>query len=142
MMQTEYGIATRGQKQSCTDVSCSGAALWNLTANEALSQQWPDNVYIQAYADDFIILLASNTKIEKEELQGMLPVDGRQLENVKGELLKLKKKETADCNYGTTCPEEWKKQKNKEIADCQTWHNVARTEEQKKQKNKEIDDWQ
>ncbi|GBN03648.1 hypothetical protein AVEN_173153-1 [Araneus ventricosus] len=37
-----------------------------------------------------------------------LPV--RQLENVKGELLKLK---------------------NKEIAVCQTWHNVARTEEQR-----------
>ncbi|GBM02935.1 hypothetical protein AVEN_272916-1 [Araneus ventricosus] len=46
----------------------------------------------------------------------MLPVDGRQLENVKGELLKLKKKEAADC---------------------QLWHNVARTEERKKQKNKE-----
>ncbi|GBN61148.1 hypothetical protein AVEN_230551-1 [Araneus ventricosus] len=27
----------------------------------------------------------------------MLPVDGRQLENVKGELLKLKKKEATDC---------------------------------------------
>ncbi|GBM52258.1 hypothetical protein AVEN_39771-1 [Araneus ventricosus] len=27
----------------------------------------------------------------------MLPVNGRQLENVKGELLKLKKKEAADC---------------------------------------------
>ncbi|GBL87965.1 hypothetical protein AVEN_89613-1 [Araneus ventricosus] len=31
---------------------------------------------------------------EKEELQGMLPVDSRQLEDVKGELLKLTKKET------------------------------------------------
>ncbi|GBM94234.1 hypothetical protein AVEN_92988-1, partial [Araneus ventricosus] len=51
----------------------------------------------------------------------MLPVDGRQLENVKGELLKLKKKETADC---------------------QLWHNMARTEERKKQKNKEIADCQ
>ncbi|GBO02563.1 hypothetical protein AVEN_200355-1 [Araneus ventricosus] len=40
----------------------------------------------------------------------MLPVDIRQLENRKGELLKLKKKETADC---------------------QLWHNVARTEEQR-----------
>ncbi|GBM18038.1 hypothetical protein AVEN_28822-1 [Araneus ventricosus] len=39
----------------------------------------------------------------------MLPVDGRQLENVKGELLKLKKKETADC---------------------QLWQKVASTEEQ------------
>ncbi|GBM34460.1 hypothetical protein AVEN_82492-1 [Araneus ventricosus] len=39
----------------------------------------------------------------------MLPVDWRQLENVKGELLKLKKKETADG---------------------QLWQKVARTEEQ------------
>ncbi|GBO29730.1 hypothetical protein AVEN_221262-1 [Araneus ventricosus] len=27
--------------------------------------------------------------------------------------------------------------KKKEAADCQLWHNVARTEERKKQKNKE-----
>ncbi|GBM69393.1 hypothetical protein AVEN_134426-1 [Araneus ventricosus] len=39
----------------------------------------------------------------------MLPADSRQLGKVKGELLKLTKKETADC---------------------QLWHNVARTEEQ------------
>ncbi|GBN24558.1 hypothetical protein AVEN_274717-1 [Araneus ventricosus] len=39
----------------------------------------------------------------------MLPVEGRQLLNVKGELLKLKKKEAADC---------------------QLWQKVARTEEQ------------
>ncbi|GBN93332.1 hypothetical protein AVEN_152087-1 [Araneus ventricosus] len=76
---------------------------------------------------------------EKEELQGMLPVDGRQLENVKGELLKLKKKEAADCQLWQNVAriEERKKQKNKEIADYQTWHNVASREEPKKQKNKE-----
>ncbi|GBM69196.1 hypothetical protein AVEN_157264-1 [Araneus ventricosus] len=76
---------------------------------------------------------------EKEELQGMLPVDGRQLENVKGELLKLKKKEAADCQlwHNVARIEERKKQKNKEIADYQTWHNVASREEPKKQKNKE-----
>ncbi|GBN07061.1 hypothetical protein AVEN_39058-1 [Araneus ventricosus] len=39
----------------------------------------------------------------------MLPVDSRQLGNVEGALLKLTKRETADC---------------------QLWHNVARTEEQ------------
>ncbi|GBM13323.1 hypothetical protein AVEN_193530-1, partial [Araneus ventricosus] len=79
---------------------------------------------------------------EKEELQGMLPVDGRQLENVKGELLKLKKKEAADCHlwHNVARTEERKKQKNKEIADCQTWHNVGRREEPRKQKKKEIDD--
>ncbi|GBN77595.1 hypothetical protein AVEN_70274-1 [Araneus ventricosus] len=84
------------------------------------------------------------TGAEKEELQGMLPVDGRQLENVKGEWLKLKKKEAADCQlwHNVARAEERKKQKNKEIADCQTWHNVSRREEPRKQKNKEIDDWQ
>ncbi|GBM42220.1 hypothetical protein AVEN_234955-1 [Araneus ventricosus] len=72
------------------------------------------------------------------------PVAGRQLENVKGELLKLKKKEAADCQlcHNVVRTEEWKKQKNKEIADCQTWHNVGRREEPKKQKNKEIADCQ
>ncbi|GBO00529.1 hypothetical protein AVEN_251664-1 [Araneus ventricosus] len=46
---------------------------------------------------------------EKEKLQGMLRIDSGQLGNVKGELLKLTKEETADC---------------------QLWHNVSRTEEQ------------
>ncbi|GBO40885.1 hypothetical protein AVEN_173515-1, partial [Araneus ventricosus] len=74
----------------------------------------------------------------------MLAVDGRQLENVKGELLKLKKKEAVDCQlwHNVTRREEPTKQKNKEKADCQTRHNVGRREEPRKQKNKEIDDWQ
>ncbi|GBN30368.1 hypothetical protein AVEN_45306-1 [Araneus ventricosus] len=74
----------------------------------------------------------------------MLPVYGRQLENVKGELLKLKKKEAADCQlwHNVARTEERKKQKNKEIADCQTWHSVGRREEPRKQKNKEIADCQ
>ncbi|GBN92748.1 hypothetical protein AVEN_151794-1, partial [Araneus ventricosus] len=73
----------------------------------------------------------------------MLPVDSRQLENVKGELLKLTKKEPADCQlwHKVARTEERKKQKNKEIADCQTWHNEGREEEPKKQKNKEIANW-
>ncbi|GBN88354.1 hypothetical protein AVEN_259631-1 [Araneus ventricosus] len=68
----------------------------------------------------------------------MLPVNGRQLENVKGELLKLKKKEAADCQlwHNVARTEEQKKQKNQAIADCQSWDNVASKEEPKKQKNK------
>ncbi|GBO34398.1 hypothetical protein AVEN_33775-1 [Araneus ventricosus] len=65
----------------------------------------------------------------------MLPVDGRQLENVKGELLKLKKKEAADCptmaqrgqdrraeeteeqrNHGTTWAESREEQKKMTVA--------------------------
>ncbi|GBM05947.1 hypothetical protein AVEN_226649-1 [Araneus ventricosus] len=52
--------------------------------------------------------------------------------------------EAADCQlwHNMARTEERKKQKNQVIADCQTWHNVGRREEPKKQKNKEIDDWQ
>ncbi|GBN84935.1 hypothetical protein AVEN_265771-1 [Araneus ventricosus] len=73
----------------------------------------------------------------------MLPVDRRQLENVKGELLKLTKKEAAYCQlwHNMARTEELKKQ-NKEIADCQKRHNVGRREESKKQTNKEIADCQ
>ncbi|GBM57281.1 hypothetical protein AVEN_58590-1 [Araneus ventricosus] len=80
----------------------------------------------------------------KRGITEMLPVDGRQLENVKGEWLKLKKKEAAACQ-GRQLEDvrgERLKQKNKELADCQTWHNVGRREEPRKQKNKEMDDWQ
>ncbi|GBO15558.1 hypothetical protein AVEN_201201-1 [Araneus ventricosus] len=80
----------------------------------------------------------------KRGITGDVASRGRQLENVKGELLKLKKKEAADCQlwHNVARTEERKKQKNKEIADCQTWHNMGRREEPRKQKNKEIDDWQ
>ncbi|GBM96166.1 hypothetical protein AVEN_23259-1 [Araneus ventricosus] len=49
----------------------------------------------------------------------MLPVDGRQLENVKRELLKLKKKEASDC---------------------QLWHNLDRTEETEEHRNSRFSD--
>ncbi|GBN99972.1 hypothetical protein AVEN_93195-1 [Araneus ventricosus] len=88
----------------------------------------------------------------------MLP--SRQLEKVKGELLKLAKKETmaqrsldrrAEEQNNSRLSlmaqrgqkrEERKKLKNNEIEDCQTWHNTARIEKPKKQKNKEIADCQ
>ncbi|GBM17052.1 hypothetical protein AVEN_133319-1 [Araneus ventricosus] len=75
---------------------------------------------------------------EKDELQGMLPVE-QQLENVKGELFKLTRIEAGDCQlwHNMTRTEE---RKNKETAYCQTWHNMDRREESKKQKNREIAD--
>ncbi|GBN82054.1 hypothetical protein AVEN_31607-1, partial [Araneus ventricosus] len=68
----------------------------------------------------------------------MLPVDGRQLEHAKGELLKLKKKEAADWQlwHNVSRTAERKKQKNKEIADCQTWHNVGRRESRRNRRTK------
>ncbi|GBL81983.1 hypothetical protein AVEN_50563-1 [Araneus ventricosus] len=64
----------------------------------------------------------------------------RQLENVKGELLKVTKKETMAQRSLDRRAEE--KQKNKIRADCQTCPNVAMREEPKKQKDKEIADCQ
>lgn len=58
----------------------------------------------------------------------MLPVDIGQLEDVKGELLKLKKRDTSSSKswYNVTRTEERSKQKKKEIDYYQLWHNLQK----------------
>ncbi|GBN99131.1 hypothetical protein AVEN_268851-1 [Araneus ventricosus] len=78
----------------------------------------------------------------------MLPVDGRQLENVKGELLKLKKKEAANCptmaQRGQDRRAEETEEQRKENTfwgKRNTWHNVEqerRTEETEEQRNRRL----
>ncbi|GBM78643.1 Putative protein in type-1 retrotransposable element R1DM [Araneus ventricosus] len=58
---TPQGRATKNQKQGCPQGSCSGPALWNLVANKILNQVWPDNVHIQAFADDFVMVTEADT---------------------------------------------------------------------------------
>ncbi|GBM28840.1 Retrovirus-related Pol polyprotein from type-1 retrotransposable element R1 [Araneus ventricosus] len=58
---TPRGRATKEQKQGCPQGSCSGPALWNLVANEILNQVWPDNVHIQAFANDFVLVIKADT---------------------------------------------------------------------------------
>ncbi|GBM52054.1 hypothetical protein AVEN_23288-1 [Araneus ventricosus] len=58
---TSQGRATKDKKQGCPQGSCSGLALWNLVANEILNQVWPDNVHIQAFADDFVLVIEADT---------------------------------------------------------------------------------
>ncbi|GBN05164.1 hypothetical protein AVEN_230503-1 [Araneus ventricosus] len=53
---TPQGRATKDQKQGCPQGSCSGPALWNLVANKILNQVWPDNVHIQGFEDDFLLV--------------------------------------------------------------------------------------
>ncbi|GBM07134.1 hypothetical protein AVEN_177094-1 [Araneus ventricosus] len=84
---------------------------------------------------------------DKEELLGILPVDSRKLENVKGELLKLTKKGTMAQRSLDRRAEETEQNnirlsvmaqrgqkrrveetEEKEIADCQTWPNAAMRE--------------
>ncbi|GBO00172.1 hypothetical protein AVEN_228413-1, partial [Araneus ventricosus] len=64
----------------------------------------------------------------------MLPVDGRQLENVKGELLKLKNKEAADCRTMAQRgqdrrPEETEEQRNSRLSDMAQRGQERRAEE-------------
>ncbi|GBM84567.1 hypothetical protein AVEN_33842-1 [Araneus ventricosus] len=54
---TPQGSATKDQKQG----SCSGPALWNLVAKEILNQVWPDNVHMQAFVDDFVLVIEADT---------------------------------------------------------------------------------
>ncbi|GBL89913.1 Retrovirus-related Pol polyprotein from type-1 retrotransposable element R1 [Araneus ventricosus] len=58
---TPQGRATKEQKQGCPQGSCSGPAMWNLVANEILNRVWPDNVHIQAFADDFVLVIKADT---------------------------------------------------------------------------------
>ncbi|GBM51268.1 hypothetical protein AVEN_267136-1 [Araneus ventricosus] len=59
---TPQGRATK-EKQGCplSQGSCSGPALWNLAANKILNQVWPDNVRIQAFSDDFVLVIKADT---------------------------------------------------------------------------------
>ncbi|GBN41422.1 hypothetical protein AVEN_27534-1 [Araneus ventricosus] len=54
-------MASKDKKQGFPQGSGSGLALWNLVANEILNQVWPDNVHIQAFADDFVLVIEADT---------------------------------------------------------------------------------
>ncbi|GBL67594.1 hypothetical protein AVEN_39511-1 [Araneus ventricosus] len=73
----------------------------------------------------------------------MLPVDGRQLENVKGELLKLKKKEAADCptmaqRGQDRRAEETEEQRNSRLSDMAQRGQERRAEETEEQRNRRL----
>ncbi|GBM03033.1 hypothetical protein AVEN_14545-1 [Araneus ventricosus] len=73
----------------------------------------------------------------------MLPVDGRQLENVKGELLKLKKKKAADCptmaqRGQDRRAEETEEQRNSRLSDMTQRVQERRAEETEEQRNRRL----
>ncbi|GBM11259.1 Retrovirus-related Pol polyprotein from type-1 retrotransposable element R1 [Araneus ventricosus] len=73
-LMTPQGRATKDQKQGCPQGSCSGPALWNLVAIEILNQVWPDNVHIQAFSDDFVLVIKADTsKSLVEDTQSVKP---------------------------------------------------------------------
>ncbi|GBN45593.1 hypothetical protein AVEN_47607-1 [Araneus ventricosus] len=60
-MQTPEGKVSKEKgKVVFPQGSCSGPALCNLVANDILTQHWPAEVFIEASADDFDLVIHSN----------------------------------------------------------------------------------
>ncbi|GBM49723.1 hypothetical protein AVEN_148860-1, partial [Araneus ventricosus] len=72
---------------------------------------------------------------ENEDFHGMLPVDSRQLENVKGELLKLSKKETMPESSLDRIAEEKEEQNNSRLSVLAQPAQKRREEETEGQRN-------
>ncbi|GBN19763.1 Putative protein in type-1 retrotransposable element R1DM [Araneus ventricosus] len=66
-VQTPTGPIERDQRKGCPQGSCSGPALWNLVANSALNLPWRENVHVQAFADDFAMVIHAPTKKKLKE---------------------------------------------------------------------------
>ncbi|GBN79917.1 hypothetical protein AVEN_84347-1 [Araneus ventricosus] len=62
VIPSNEGLAQQTQTRGCPQGSCSGPALWNLVADEALSATLPVNTSIQAFADDFLIMAAAESE--------------------------------------------------------------------------------
>ncbi|GBN78316.1 Putative protein in type-1 retrotransposable element R1DM [Araneus ventricosus] len=62
VIPTNEGVAQHIQTTGCPKGSCSGSALWNLVADEALKQQYPAGTLIQAFAGDFLSIAAGDSE--------------------------------------------------------------------------------
>ncbi|GBN78582.1 Retrovirus-related Pol polyprotein from type-1 retrotransposable element R1 [Araneus ventricosus] len=67
-VNTSQGPATWNQQQGCPQGSCTGPTFWNLVADEVFQQDWPQEVHLQAFADDFIFLVHAGSKQEVKNL--------------------------------------------------------------------------
>ncbi|GBM01527.1 hypothetical protein AVEN_202863-1 [Araneus ventricosus] len=61
-IQTPTGPIIRNQAKGCPQGSCSSPALWNLVANTALNLPWQDGIHVQAFADDFAMVIKEQLK--------------------------------------------------------------------------------
>ncbi|GBN56168.1 Putative protein in type-1 retrotransposable element R1DM [Araneus ventricosus] len=68
IIQTQEGPAIWQQTKGCAQGSCSGPAFWNLVADNILKTDWPQNVHLQAFADDFAFVVSHKTKDGVQQL--------------------------------------------------------------------------
>ncbi|GBN07000.1 Putative protein in type-1 retrotransposable element R1DM [Araneus ventricosus] len=54
-------------KRGCPQGSCSGPLFWNIVADSLLNQHFPENTYVQAYADDLVLVIWGNNKSQIED---------------------------------------------------------------------------
>ncbi|GBN92422.1 Putative protein in type-1 retrotransposable element R1DM [Araneus ventricosus] len=68
ILQTQIGPTFWPQTKGCAQGSCSGPAFWNLVADNILKADWPSDVHLQAFADDFAFVISHRTKDGVQEL--------------------------------------------------------------------------
>ncbi|GBN75488.1 hypothetical protein AVEN_140505-1 [Araneus ventricosus] len=61
VLQTAQDPVSWPQQKGCVQNSCIGPIFWNLVANEILSEEWPSSIHLQAFADDFVLVVAEST---------------------------------------------------------------------------------
>ncbi|GBN47636.1 Putative protein in type-1 retrotransposable element R1DM [Araneus ventricosus] len=58
ILQTQIGVTLWPQTKGCAQGSCSGPAFWNLVADNILKADWPPDVHLRAFADDFAFVIS------------------------------------------------------------------------------------
>ncbi|GBN66974.1 Retrovirus-related Pol polyprotein from type-1 retrotransposable element R1 [Araneus ventricosus] len=55
--KTQVTRAVHEVKRGCPQGSCSCPLFWNIVADSVLNQRFPQNSYVQAYADDLVLVI-------------------------------------------------------------------------------------
>ncbi|GBN43225.1 hypothetical protein AVEN_226460-1 [Araneus ventricosus] len=57
-IQTSDGPVVWEQTQACSQGSCTSPLFWNIVADEILKTDWPKEIHLQAFADDFAVVIS------------------------------------------------------------------------------------
>ncbi|GBM30684.1 hypothetical protein AVEN_259556-1 [Araneus ventricosus] len=63
-IQTSDGPAVWKRPQGCPQGSCKSPLFWNIVAVEMLKTDWPEEIQLQAFADDFAFVISGRTRRE------------------------------------------------------------------------------
>ncbi|GBM41108.1 hypothetical protein AVEN_63301-1 [Araneus ventricosus] len=66
-IQTSDEPAMWKQTQGCPQGSCTSPLFWSVVADEILKTDWPKEIHLQAFADDFAFVFSGKTRRELEQ---------------------------------------------------------------------------